>query len=75
MTAILQKRLLVQGVVILDHYADRHDAFQRDITAWVADGRIRVQEDRVDGLEHAPAAFIEMLQGHHLGKRVVQVDR
>ena len=75
MTAVLQKRLLVQGVVILDHYADRHDAFQRDITAWVADGRIRVQEDRVDGLEHAPAAFIEMLQGHHLGKRVVQVDR
>jgi NADPH-dependent curcumin reductase CurA len=73
-TAVLQKRLRLQGLVILDHYASRFDAFRRDMEAWVADGRIRLTEDVVDGLQNAPAAFIGMLQGRNLGKVVVRVS-
>ncbi|CAN99279.1 hypothetical protein sce9107 [Sorangium cellulosum So ce56] len=29
MSAVLQKRIRVQGLVILDHYADRFDDFRR----------------------------------------------
>lgn len=73
MAALVQKRLHVQGFVILDHYVDRYDAFRRDMGAWVEEGRVKISEDRIDGLENAPAAFIGMLQGKNFGKRVVRV--
>jgi NADPH-dependent curcumin reductase CurA len=72
--AILQKRLRMQGFIILDHYATRYDAFQRDMGAWLDSGSIRVREDIVDGLESAPATFIGMLQGRNFGKAIVRVS-
>ena len=71
---VLQKRLRMQGLVILDHYADRLDDFQHDMASWVAEGRIKVTEDLIDGLERAPHAFIGLLEGRHVGKVVVQVS-
>ena len=50
MTNVLQKRIRMQGLVILDHYGDRFEAFRRDIDEWVAAGRIKLPEDRVEGL-------------------------
>ena len=73
MTMVLQKRLRVQGLVILDHYEDRFEAFRRDMQSWVADGRIKLTEDVVDGLQNAPLAFIGLLEGRNLGKLVVRV--
>ena len=35
--------------------------------------RGRYREDIVQGLENAPRAFIGLLQGENIGKRVVQV--
>lgn len=71
--AILQKRIRMQGFIILDHYADRYDAFRRDMTAWLEAGEIRFREDIVEDLEKAPAAFIGLLQGRNFGKLVVRV--
>jgi NADPH-dependent curcumin reductase CurA len=75
MTMMVQKRLHVQGLVILDHYATRHADFLRDMGAWVAEGKVRLREDLAEGLENAPAAFIGMLQGKNFGKAVVRVAR
>jgi len=71
--ALLQKRIRMQGFVILDHYGERFEAFRRDMDAWVKAGRMTLREDRVEGLENAPAAFIGLLQGRNFGKRVVGV--
>ena len=73
MSTVLQKRIRMQGLVILDHYADRFVAFRRDMGAWVDAGRVKLREDRVDGLESAPAAFIGLLEGRNFGKLVVRV--
>jgi NADPH-dependent curcumin reductase CurA len=73
MTTVLQKRIRMQGLVILDHYEDRFDAFRCDMEAWVADGRMKLLEDVVDGLHKAPEAFTGMLEGRNLGKLVVHV--
>ncbi|MFC5570980.1 NADP-dependent oxidoreductase [Lysobacter yangpyeongensis] len=73
MTTVLQKRIRVQGFVILDHYAERFDAFRRDMQAWLAAGRIKLREHRVDGLESAPEAMIGLLEGRNFGKVVVRV--
>jgi NADPH-dependent curcumin reductase CurA len=70
---LLQKRIRMQGFIILDHYAERFEAFRRDMGQWVADGRVKLREDRVDGLEHAPRAFRRLLEGGNFGKLVVRV--
>jgi NADPH-dependent curcumin reductase CurA len=73
MSAVLQKRIRVQGLIILDHYADRFDAFRRDMDAWIRAGRIKTREDVVAGLEKAPEALIGLLAGRNFGKLVVRV--
>lgn len=73
LAAVLQKRVHMQGFIILDHYGERFDAFQTEMRHLVREGTLRIDEEMVSGLESAPAAFIDMLVGRHLGKVVVAV--
>jgi NADPH-dependent curcumin reductase len=73
MTTVLQKRIRMQGLIILDHYTDRFDAFRRDMSEWIAAGKVKLREDVIDGLERAPIAFIGLLEGRNFGKLVVRV--
>lgn len=73
MSALVYKRIRVQGYIILDHYGDGFESFQREMSAWVADGKVKLREDIVDGLDNAPAAFIGLLEGKNFGKVVVRV--
>ncbi|WP_373048700.1 NADP-dependent oxidoreductase [Vulgatibacter sp.] len=73
LAAVLQKRVRMQGFIILDHYASRFDAFRKEMAAWIDTGRVKVHEDVVDGLQNAPAAFIGLLEGRNFGKLVVRV--
>lgn len=73
LAAVLQKRVRMQGFIILDHYATRHGRFREEMGRWVERGDVVLHEDIVDGLEQAPAAFIGMLEGRNLGKVVVRV--
>ena len=69
---VLRQRLKVQGFIIFDHY-DRMAAFQKDMSAWVSEGRIRYRESVIRGLENAPRGLMGLLQGENFGKLVVQV--
>jgi NADPH-dependent curcumin reductase CurA len=76
LATVLQKRVRLQGFIILDHYGpngERFDAFRREMSEWVDSGRIRLREDMVDGLENAPLALAGLLQGRNFGKLVVKV--
>jgi len=73
MSAVLQKRIRVQGFIILDHYGPRYERFRTDMNEWIAAGKIKQREHVVEGLENAPAALIGLLQGEHVGKVIVRV--
>lgn len=73
LSTLLQKRIRMQGLIILDHYATRFDDFRRDMGEWIATGQVKLREDVVEGLENAPEAFIGLLQGRNFGKLVVRV--
>lgn len=75
LAAVLQKRIRMQGFIILDHYGPRFDAFRREMVQWLADGRVKPHEDRVEGLEQTPGALIGLLDGHNFGKVVVEVSQ
>ncbi len=72
MRQVLVNRVAVQGFIISDHL-DRQAAFQRDMSAWLAQGRIQYLEDVVEGLRAAPGALAGLLRGDNLGKVVVKV--
>ncbi len=70
---ILTKRIKMQGFIIFDDYGDRYGEFLTQMSAWVAEGKIKFREDIVDGLENAPQAFIGLLEGKNFGKLVIRV--
>ncbi|MGI6854976.1 NADP-dependent oxidoreductase [Mesorhizobium sp. 1B3] len=73
LSALLSKRVRAQGFIIHDHYADEFAAFSRDMGGWVTEGKVKLREDIVDGLDKAPDAFIGLLKGENFGKVVVRV--
>ena len=54
-------------------FDDKREAALADLQAWVADGRLKVQEDILEGLESLPGALIGLLAGENRGKRMVRV--
>jgi len=72
MNEIVSKRLHIQGFVVRDN-AHLIESFIEETADHIREGRMSVAEDIVSGLENAPQAFIGMMQGENLGKRIVQV--
>ncbi|MGL6070070.1 NADP-dependent oxidoreductase [Craterilacuibacter sp.] len=70
---LLTRRIKMQGFIIFDDYGSRYDEFFKQMSLWLAAGHIKFREDRIEGLENAPAAFIGLLQGRNFGKLIVRV--
>ena len=69
---LVVKRLRMEGFIVSD-FAGRDAQAERDLAAWSADGRLRVVEDVIDGLENAPRGLIGLLAGENRGKRMIRV--
>ncbi|MGZ8395950.1 MAG: NADP-dependent oxidoreductase [Rhodoplanes sp.] len=69
---LVVKRLVMQGFIVMDYFKERDQALA-DLQSWVAAGKLKVQEDVIDGLENTPAALIGLLAGENRGKRMVRV--
>ena len=69
---IVVKRLIMQGFIVMD-FMDQRDRALADLQAWVASGKLKVQEDVIEGLEHTPQALIGLLHGQNRGKRMIKV--
>jgi NADPH-dependent curcumin reductase len=74
MRKILWKSLTLRGFLNYEFAEKYFAAFLREVSAGIADGRIRYREDFVDGLEKAPEAFLGMLEGRNFGKLIVRAD-
>lgn len=74
MRTLLTKRARIQGFIVYEQYYHRLDEFMQAMVPLVREGKVHLREDVVEGLEHAPDAFIGLLQGHNFGKLVVKVS-
>lgn len=66
------KQLTLRGFLVggqRQHAAE----FAGQMAAWLADGTVRYDETIVDGLENAPQAFIDLLDGANTGKMLVRL--
>ncbi len=69
---ILMQRLKVQGFIILD-YQDRYPEAISAISQWMAEGKIKVKLDVVDGLENALETLKKLYTGANTGKLMMRV--
>ena len=70
---ILSKRLTVKGFIIFEEYGDHFPEFLKIMGDWLDSGKVKTKEHIVEGLEQAPQAFFDMLDGKNFGKTVVKV--
>jgi NADPH-dependent curcumin reductase CurA len=72
-SAILRKRLHVQGFIINQDYPNDFDGFFKQMSQWIEEDRLVFREHTVEGLENAVPAFIGLLAGKNFGKVVVRI--
>jgi NADPH-dependent curcumin reductase CurA len=65
-------RIRMEGFIVMD-FADRDAEAERDLASWAGDGRLKVVEDVIEGLENAPRGLIGLLAGENRGKRMIRV--
>ena len=70
--SILVNRATVKGLLVFD-YVERYAEAEAEMSAWIADGRLKTQVDIVDGLETFPETLLKLFSGDHLGKLILRV--
>ncbi|GJM04406.1 MAG: NADP-dependent oxidoreductase [marine bacterium B5-7] len=69
---VLMQRLKIQGFIILD-YMDRYPEAIGALTQWMSEGKVKVRQDVVDGLENALDTVKKLYTGANTGKLIVCV--
>ncbi len=69
---LVNKRLRMEGFLVFD-YLDRYAEARANLKGWMAAGRLTPWVDEFQGLESAPRAFVDLLAGGNVGKRIVRV--
>jgi len=66
------KRLHLMGLVVYDFYPEQAE-YAAQAAKWVAEGKLAIVEDRVEGLANAGALFEKLMTGGNVGKPIVVV--
>ncbi|QDW29083.1 NADP-dependent oxidoreductase [Arthrobacter sp. KBS0702] len=66
------KQLTLKGFLV-GGYWQYMGEFVEKLSGWLADGTVRYDETIVDGLENAPQAFMDLLEGANTGKMLVRL--
>ncbi len=69
---LIVQRGRMEGFIILDHAARFGEAL-RDLSAWVAAGRVKNEVDIQVGLENAPETLNRLFDGKNLGKQLLKI--
>jgi len=68
-----QRNVAVHDLFVGNYVDEYQEQFLREMSAYIAQGKVTYREDRWDGLEQAPQAFAAMLRGDNFGKTIVVV--
>lgn len=69
---LIVTRSKIQGLLVSD-YASRFGEGVKQMAQWLKEGKLTYREQFEDGIENAPRAFLNMLQGGNTGKQLVRV--
>jgi NADPH-dependent curcumin reductase CurA len=69
---VLVQRAVIKGFLIAD-YVPRFGEGDAQMATWMAEGRLRIDEDVQEGLENAYPAFMRLFTGANTGKLVLKI--
>lgn len=69
---VLANRATIHGFIVAD-YADRFGEGGAKVAEWLAQGRIRMDEDIQHGIENTYDTFMRLFSGANTGKLVLQI--
>ncbi|MCY4025681.1 MAG: NADP-dependent oxidoreductase [Acidobacteria bacterium] len=69
---LITRRIRMEGFLVPD-YAPRFKEARRELSAWLATGALRSQEDVREGFENIPATFLDLFRGGNTGKLMVRL--
>jgi hypothetical protein len=67
------KQLRLEGFIVSSH-ADMQAEFVKDMSGWIASGKVKWRETVEEGIENAPNAFLKLFKGENLGKMLVKLS-
>jgi NADPH-dependent curcumin reductase CurA len=67
------KQLRLEGFIVSSH-VDMQADFIRDMSGWIASGKVKWRETVEEGIENAPTAFLKLFKGENLGKMLVKLS-
>jgi NADPH-dependent curcumin reductase len=70
--SILVNRATVRGLLVFDYVA-RYGEAEQDLAAWIAEGKVKVKVDIVEGLQTFPETLMKLFRGDNLGKLILRV--
>ncbi|EQA47246.1 oxidoreductase, zinc-binding dehydrogenase family protein [Leptospira broomii serovar Hurstbridge str. 5399] len=70
--ALLVSRARMEGFVVFD-YEDRYLEAIREMSGWMAEGKLKSREDIVKGLSTFPETLLQLFKGGNTGKLVIEV--
>ncbi|MES2264254.1 MAG: NADP-dependent oxidoreductase [Pseudomonadota bacterium] len=69
---ICTKMLQVQGILLF-FYGERLQAAAQTLVRWIGEGKIHVEEEIVEGFEHAPRLLPTLFSGKNPGKLLLKI--
>ncbi len=69
---LVNKRVRMEGFLVFD-YLDQYEAAREEMKGWIKSGEFEPLNDEFEGLESAPAAFVDLLAGGNVGTRIIKV--
>jgi NADPH-dependent curcumin reductase CurA len=65
-------RVKMQGFIVYD-YAKEFPEARKQLKQWILDGKIKYDENIIEGFENLPEAFLGLFKGENIGKQLVKV--
>jgi hypothetical protein len=66
------KQIRLEGFIVSSHN-DLAPAFLKDMSGWLASGKVKSRETVENGIDRAPDAFLKLFKGENLGKMLVKL--
>ncbi|WP_197381025.1 NADP-dependent oxidoreductase [Mycolicibacterium mengxianglii] len=73
LSRLVNKRVTVQGYIVLDHL-DLVDQAYPELISWHLNGKLKYRIDVVDGIENVPTALGRLFNGSNTGKLIARVS-
>jgi NADPH-dependent curcumin reductase CurA len=69
---MIGKRLTMTGFIVSD-WTEHRVEFEREMASHLESGKFVIKETFMQGIENAPQAFIQLLEGGNIGKMIVKL--